>query len=108
MTSDLGLFGNDPADENPTPSAPPLERPNAAAAWQIDKLRAALDAQGLSSMTDRQALIERLARRPVPSLRDLTSAEALSVMEQLAASRPQGPGGSSWDDRDGDTWIDKL
>lgn len=77
---------------------------------QVVQLRAKLDGSGLTSMAERQALIEKLAGRPVASLRDLTMAEARVLLFAIPTastghSRRQG---SAWDQREGDTWIDRL
>lgn len=53
-------------------------------------------------------LIEEHAGRPLGSLRDLTSEEALQVIDALGRSTPQAQTGSSWDEREDDTWIDRL
>ncbi len=77
--------------------------------WLVDDLRAALTARGLSTMAERQDAIERVVERPVESLRSLTRAEALRVLTLLrSTSTPQASRKSSWDDRDEETWIDRL
>lgn len=79
------------------------------ASWQVDLLRKALDARGLTDQVGRQKVIEAAADRPVESLRALTHEEALRVLSRLgqtpASSKTEG---SAWDQRDEDTWIDKL
>ena len=60
-------------------------------------------------MTERQSLVEEFADRPVATIHDLTPAEARKIMEALIARRKSSVKGTSgWDDRDGDTWIDRL
>ncbi|HTW13971.1 MAG TPA: hypothetical protein VMF51_02520 [Nocardioides sp.] len=106
MTVDSSLFGDD--DPTEVPAAAPTEQPGVPD-WQVRQLREALDRQGLESMEDRQRLVEEVTGRPVASLRALTSAEARALVEALAARRPAPRStGSSWDDRDEDTWIDRL
>lgn len=60
-------------------------------------------------MSERQQLIEGAAGRPVQSLRALTRDEAIMVLNRLGE---QGAGReratSLWNDRDEDTWIDRL
>ncbi|RYB91845.1 hypothetical protein EUA93_17080 [Nocardioides oleivorans] len=105
MSDDLSLFGDD------EPSAPPTQAtwPASAADWQIDLLRKALDARGLTTMAERQEAIETSVGRPVESLRALTQEEALSVLNRLGPAPTKKPSGASaWDDRDEDTWIDRL
>lgn len=108
MSMDDGLF------DVPSPSvgvAIPQPLPSDRVAdWQVAQLRQALDGLGLTDVSERQRLIERLVGRPVQALRDLTPSEATSLREQLAAksASAQRTSGSSWDDRDEDTWIDRL
>ena len=60
MSMDQSLFGDDePVAPEPEPTAAPIRD------WQIDLIRNALDARGLVSMDERQALIEDVAGRPV-------------------------------------------
>jgi hypothetical protein len=102
---DQSLFGDEPE----TPSAVPV--PPAAAPirdWQIDLLRKALDARGLTTMAERQTMIEELAGRPVSALRDLTQDEALGLLSKLGSTAPKSGNGSLWESRDEDTWIDRL
>lgn len=60
-------------------------------------------------MTDRQQAIESAAGRAVESLRALTHEEALRVLSRLG-QQPSGgrSSGSQWDNREEDTWIDRL
>jgi len=106
MSDDVTLFGD------PTPPAPTTPPPNTVDRlpdWQVTSLREALDALELVTMDARKAVVEEIAGRPVRSLRDLTFAEARVVSEALAARRNSTNGsGSAWDNRDGDTWIDRL
>lgn len=105
MTDDLSLFGDDEAS---APVEPPSQ-PSLVANWQVDLLRKALDGRGLTSMADRQKVIEAAAGRPVESLRTLTHDEAMAVLTRLGQAPASGRRTtSSWDDRDEDTWIDRL
>ena len=107
MFNDSALFGDDP----PASTEPAAAAVDGIADWQIEQLRRALDTNGVTDMAARQQVIEQLAGRPVASLRQLKSPEARTLLEQLqarsasAAPRSQA---STWDDRDQDTWIDKL
>ena len=105
MSDDLSLFGDDQPRDLPVVEAAPAPITD----WQIDLLRKALDARGLDSMNDRQQAIEAAAQRPVESLRALTHEEALRVLTRLGqapTTRPRST--SAWDERDEDTWIDRL
>ncbi len=105
MTSDVPLFGEDDSGEMPVASSDP--RPDLVPGWQVEQLRAAFDRRGIDSMEERRALVTRVAGREVESLRDLTSREARVIAEALV-DRVADPGTSSWDDREDDTWIDRL
>ena len=105
MSDELSLFGDEPAQPEPvpTPEPPPVSD------WQVNLLRKALDARGLTSMAERQSAIESAAGREVPSLRALTQEEALRILNQFAQEPPKrSSAGSAWDDREKDTWIDRL
>lgn len=105
MSDEGHLFSMADDADDPVDEAAPAP----IATWQVDLLRKTLDARGLIEMTDRQDAIERCVARPVASLRDLTNDEAITVLAKLgkqpsAAVRT----GSLWDQRDEDTWIDRL
>lgn len=60
-------------------------------------------------MAERQAAIETAVGREVSSLRALTQEEALSILNQFGQEPSKGSSsGSAWDDREQDTWIDRL
>lgn len=104
MSGDISLFGDESSDDAATPPADP-----SITGWQVDLLRKALDERGLTSMSDRQAAIESAVGRPVGSLRDLTHREAMAVLAQLGEQRSgQTRQATAWDERDEDTWIDRL
>jgi hypothetical protein len=49
------------------------------------------------------------AGRPVASLRELSGAGILRILSKLGEQPPaDGTTGSAWDQRDEDTWIDRL
>lgn len=99
------LFG----DDEPTQQEAAQPAPSPVADWQVDMLRKALDARGLTTMTERQQVIEEAVGRSVESLRMLTHEEGLRVLSQLGqAPTSQTSSKSAWDDRDEDTWIDRL
>lgn len=104
MSDDLSLFGDDEPQVAPaTPTPAPV------ADWQVDLLRKALDARGLTTMDERQQVIQVAVERPVESLRSLTHEEALRVLSRLGeAPAAKSASGSAWDQRDEDTWIDRL
>ena len=105
VSDELSLFGDDePAQPEAVQSVPaPI------ADWQVDMLRKALDARDLTAMAERQEVIEEAVGRSVESLRALTHEEGLRVLSQLGqAPTTQTSSKSAWDDRDEDTWIDRL
>jgi hypothetical protein len=104
---DDGLF----ADPRPAPPRVAVPDPDEVPDWLVANLRKALDDLGSDSMAERQALVVELAGRQVGSLRDLTYVEARQVSERLTARRQRrsiSSTRSSWDDREDDTWIDRL
>lgn len=105
VPDNLSLFG----DDEPVQPEPVETAPTPIADWQVDLLRKALDARGLTAMAERQQAIEQAAGRPVESLRALTHAEALGVLSKLGPAPAQEKvAASAWDERDEDTWIDRL
>lgn len=108
MSDDLDLFGN-PADDSSDDAEQLAESmPELAARWQVDLLRKALDSRGLIDLGARREAIERVVGRPVDSLQTLTQAEALEALKKLGDSARVSRAGSAWDQRDEDTWIDRL
>ncbi len=86
---------------------PPAEAP--IADWLVNDIRTALTIRGLTTMAERQQAIEAIVERPVESLRLLTRAEALRVLDSLGSvGTSRASGASAWDERDEDTWIDRL
>jgi hypothetical protein len=79
-------------------------------AWQVDSLRAAFDKTGLTGQDERKKTVEQILGRTVAALRELTHAEAGQVRDALHAQMTAADdrGDSAWDQRDEDTWIDRL
>jgi hypothetical protein len=105
VSGELSLFGSDEPEEE---QAQPLRSDDSIADWLVDAIREALTARGLTTMTERQQAVEAVTGRPVESLRALTRAEALRVVSELSPTTAPKAGASAWDDREGDTWIDRL
>ena len=80
------------------------------AAWQIGQLRTALDNLGVTGMFERQKVVEELVGHPIVALKDLTFDEVRPLLEGLHARKAASPTSSrsAWDERDEDTWIDRL
>ena len=90
MSEDLSLFGD---DEQSAPVEPP-RAPTPIADWQIDLLRKALNARGLTTMEERQQAIESAAGRTVdvPALSHPRRGDAGAV-----TPRSGGAGGAKRD-----------
>lgn len=101
---DHSLFG----EEAKSPSAVSVPAAAPIRDWQVELLRKALDARGLTTMAERQTLIEELAGHSVSALRDLTHDDAMALLSKLGTNAPQAGSGSLWESREGDTWIDRL
>ena len=105
MSDDLSLFG----DDEPAVPRAQVSAPAPIADWQVDLLRKALDARGLMTMEERQQAIESAAGRKVESLRSLTHDEGMQVLSRLGQQAPAREARrQQWDDREEDTWIDRL
>jgi DNA polymerase-3 subunit epsilon len=77
---------------------------------QIQAIRDAFERAGMVSQDDRKALIESVVVREVMSLRELKAVDALRILKRIEGLRSPKPTstGSAWDNREEDTWIDKL
>jgi hypothetical protein len=99
---DLGPTG----DPVPEPSGPTPIRED-----QIAEIRAAFEDAGITDQDERRELVESCVQRPAASLRELRATDARFILDRLAArtaARGATTTGSAWDQRDGDTWIDRL
>lgn len=77
---------------------------------QVRQLRGAFAAAGINSMDERRGIIESCTVRPVTTIRDLLGKDVRLVLRRIKErSLPSKPtSGSAWDNRDEETWIDKL
>jgi len=77
---------------------------------QIAAIRTGLDDAGIITQEDRRAFVKSAVLFEAASLRELTAVQARRVIDQLKAgqSPKAATNGSLWDDREHDTWIDKL
>lgn len=88
-----------------SPAVPQPIRPE-----QVLQIREAFQESGIQGQGERKALIESVVVREVASLRELRAVEAKRVLlriKDIGAAKPISVG-SAWDNRDEDTWIDKL
>lgn len=100
-----GLF--DLPDAKPVPAASP---DSPITPRQVEQLRAAFKAAAISSMDERQQIIQQSTGRQVENIRLLFSREVISILSNIdrTGRRVEKTRSSAWDDRDEDTWIDKL
>lgn len=105
-----GLFDL-PSDDHQADHSP------AASDRQVQQIRDAFEAHGPTSQAERRAFVRSIANRPVASLRDLTPGEARRIIDiqRSREDRVETPTAgsdagstSAWDQREHDTWIDKL
>lgn len=78
---------------------------------QFQELRDAFAAAGINSMDERRAIIESYTARPITTIRDPMGKDGRASCTRRIAARslPSKPSsGSAWDNRDEETWIDKL
>lgn len=78
---------------------------------QRESLRAVFAALGLRTAREQFELVEILTGRRIKSPLDLSAPEAQALLVQLrhrAEQSGRSRTGSSWDDREEDTWIDRL
>ncbi len=77
---------------------------------QIATIRRAFDAAGIVAMTERQEVIQSCVIRKVSNIRELYSREVRQVLARIEGwgRKSEARSGSAWDNREEDTWIDKL
>lgn len=90
---------------SPNVLAPLLIKPE-----QIQEIRDAFERAGVVSQDDRKALIESVIMGEVESLRELKAVDTRRILQRINGlhSRNATSTGSAWDNREDDTWIDKL
>lgn len=95
---------------NEPPLSPDVLAPLPIKTEQIQAIRDAFDRAGVGSQDDRKALIESVVVREVASLRELKAVEARRIIQRIEGLRSAKltSAGSAWDNREEDTWIDKL
>lgn len=75
---------------------------------QIQEIRDAFEKAGVVSQDDRKALIESVVIGEVASLRELKAVDARRILLRINGLHSPTSTGSAWDNREEDTWIDKL
>lgn len=105
MTDEPGLF------DIPTSRAP--EAPEALPELpirpeQIQQIREAFDKAGVREQDERKSLTNSVLIRDVASLRELHAVEVRRILQAIEQRTKPKSTGTAWDDREEDTWIDKL
>ncbi|GLU61588.1 hypothetical protein [Paenarthrobacter ureafaciens] len=105
MTDEPGLFD--------IPSSRATEAPEALRELpirpeQIAQIREAFDKAGVSEQDERKSLINSVLIRDVASLRELYAVEVRRILQAIEQRTKPKSTGTAWDDREEDTWIDKL
>uniref|UniRef100_UPI003F497670 hypothetical protein n=1 Tax=Pseudarthrobacter oxydans TaxID=1671 RepID=UPI003F497670 len=75
---------------------------------QIQQIREAFDMAGVTDQDERKSLINSVLIRDVASLRELHAVEVRRILQAIKQRSKPKSTGSAWDDREEDTWIDKL
>lgn len=103
---DLGLFEVHPPDRPQSDSRP--EQP--ITETQVEALRNAFTSAGIDSMDERKAIIESCTIREVANIRELYAKDVRPILRRIEERQnSKGPViGSAWDNREEDTWIDRL
>lgn len=107
MISDQqGLFD---ALETPT-SVPQRIEDVTISEQQVELLRQAFGKAEIDEMSERQKIIQSCTNRPIANIRQLYTREVGAVLRRIASagSADAVMTGSAWDNREEDTWIDKL
>ncbi|MFX1822061.1 hypothetical protein PV768_19970 [Pseudarthrobacter sp. CC4] len=77
---------------------------------QIASIRSAFDTAGIADMAERQEVIQSCVIRRISNIRELYSRDVRQVLARIEGwgSKSEPTSGSAWDNREEDTWIDKL
>ncbi|MDE8670822.1 hypothetical protein PY310_19815 [Pseudarthrobacter sp. H3Y2-7] len=102
MSDEPGLF------DIPSQPAPEALRDLPIRPEQVQQIRQAFDDAGIAEQEDRKDLINSVVIRDVASLRELHAVEVRRVLLAIEQRTKPKSTGSAWDNREEDTWIDKL
>lgn len=100
-----GLFDLEQTTQQAPLSTPPISED------QISSLRDAFAAARINSMEDRKDVIESCTfPRVIVNIRELLARDVRPILRRIEERRSnKRPAvGSAWDNREEDTWIDKL
>lgn len=100
-----GLF-----DLPETASISPASEDTPISPEQIANIRSAFDSAGIADMGERQEVIQSCVVRKISNIRELYSRDVRQVLARIEVwgRESEGVSGSAWDNREEDTWIDKL
>ncbi|MCV9993423.1 hypothetical protein OIU93_03820 [Paeniglutamicibacter sp. ZC-3] len=106
ISNQPGLFD---APDTPT-SAPQRIEEMVISEQQVELLRQAFAQAKIDDMAERQTIIQSCTTRPIANIRQLYAREVGAVLRRIASvsSADVATTGSAWDNREEDTWIDKL
>lgn len=70
----------------------------------------AFEQAGIKRPADQEELIRTCVVRPVASMQDLLAKDVRPILQRIEAKATgkKPVTGSAWDNREGETWIDKL
>jgi len=78
---------------------------------QILQLKAAFQEAGITDVAAQRAVVSTCVFRPYESLEDLLAKDVRPILSRIQSSpsrRTRPVVGSAWDNRESDTWIDKM
>lgn len=77
---------------------------------QIASIRNAFETAGIADMAERQEVIQSCVIRKISNIRELRSRDVRQVLARIErwGRKSEPASGSAWDNREEDTWIDKL
>jgi hypothetical protein len=77
---------------------------------QVQDLERAFAEAAMSTAQSQREIVASCVVRPFESLNDLLAKDYRPILKRIEERRApiQRSGGSAWDNREGDTWIDKL
>jgi ribosomal protein L19E len=77
---------------------------------QIASIRNAFDNADIDNMAERQEVIQSCVVRKISNIRELHSRDVRQVLARINGwgRKSETASGSAWDNREEDTWIDKL
>jgi hypothetical protein len=96
-------------EDTTKPESAPLDRQMSGS--QRDALKTAFAALGILDARGQFAIVEELTGKRITSVKELQERDAQTLIHRLAAkvnAIGRRNTGNTWDDREEDTWIDKL